>query len=266
MSRLFPAEPITSPHNPLLREIRRASSRGSLTPGGFCVAEGPHLMEEALRSGLEISAILATDNSLLSTEKALRNRPKTRLFVLSLALFDAVSTTENPQGVLSLVRPPDWAEADLFRGTPLILLLDAVQDPGNAGTLLRAAEAFGATGALFLKGTASPWNPKTLRASAGSLFRLPVLSSLTPAAALELLARRAVPAWTTVPTGGTPIHHTDLRGPCAFVIGSEAHGVSAELRKSLKGTMIPTRSVESLNAAVAGAVVLYEAARQRGFQ
>jgi len=266
MSRLFPAEPITSPHNPLLKDIRRASTRGSLTAGGFCVAEGPHLLEEALRSGLEISAILVAENSLKTVEKAVGNRSKTRLFVLSVALFDAYSTTENPQGVLSLVRPPAWSEPDLFRKTPLILVLDGIQDPGNTGTLLRSAEGFGATGTLLLKGTASPWNPKTLRASAGSLFRLPIVSSLTPATALQMLTRHSVAAWTTVQTGGLPVRETELRGPCAFVIGSEAHGVSEELRKSLKGIMIPTRSVESLNAAVAGAVVLYEAARQRGFQ
>ena len=104
---------------------------------------------------------------------------------MDLPLFHSISTTESPQGVIALVRPPAWKEDDLFQKTPLIVVLDSVQDPGNAGTLIRAAEAFGATGAMLLKGTANAWNPKTLRASAGSLFRLPMIDSLTPAEALR---------------------------------------------------------------------------------
>ena len=145
-------------------------------------------------------------------------------------------------------------------------MLDGLQDPGNAGTIARTAEAFGATGMFFLKGAVSPFHAKTLRASAGSLFRLPILDSLTPAWALKCLKGRGVTAWTTLVSDGIPAHQADLKQPCALIIGSEARGVSEELRKSLKSIMIPTVSVESLNAAVAGAVVLYEAARQRGFQ
>jgi TrmH family RNA methyltransferase len=266
MNYLSRREHITSPHNPLLKAIRRAAAQGGLTADGLCLAEGPHLLEEALRSGLEIEAIVATENAISAAAGAARNTVKTRFLMVESAVFRAISTTENPQGVLSLVRPPVWTQDDLFRQTPLILVLDGLQDPGNAGTLLRAAEAFGATGAMLLNGTVSPWNPKTLRASAGSLFRLPMVDSLTPAATLAVLASRGVAAWTTVMKDGLPVNQVDLSRASAVVIGSEAHGISPELRKSLKGIMIPTMSVESLNAAVAGAVVLYEAARQRGFQ
>jgi TrmH family RNA methyltransferase len=179
MNYLSRREHVTSPHNPLLKEIRRAAARGGLTSDGLCLAEGMHLLEEALRSGLEIAAIVATENAISAAAGAsAKDSAKTRFLTVDLPLFHGISTTESPQGVIALVRPPEWKEDDLFTPkTPLIVVLDGVQDPGNAGTLMRAAEAFGATGALFLKGTANAWNPKTLRASAGSLFRLPMLDS-----------------------------------------------------------------------------------------
>ena len=270
MNYLSRREHVTSPHNPLLKEIRRAAARGGLTSDGLCLAEGMHLLEEALRSGLEIAAIVATENAISAAAGAAKDSAKTRFLTVDLPLFHGISTTESPQGVIALVRPPEWTEDDIFRKTPrktpLIVVLDGVQDPGNAGTLMRAAEAFGATGALFLKGTANAWNPTTLRASAGSLCRLPMRDSLTPAEALNALAGHGVAGWTTLLTGGVSVDQADLKQPCGIVIGSEAHGVSEEFRKSLKGITIPTMAVESLNAAVAGAVVLYEAARQRGFQ
>src|SRR5271157_5063890 len=192
MNYLTRREHISSPHNPLLKEIRRAAARGGLTSDGLCLAEGQHLLEEALRSGLEIEAIVATENAISAAAGAAKDSLKTRLLTVDVALFHGISTTESPQGVIALVRPPVWTEDGLFRKTALIVVLDGVQDPGNAGTLIRAAEAFGATGAMFLKGTASPWNPKTMRASAGSLFRLPMLDSLTPGEALAALTGRGV--------------------------------------------------------------------------
>jgi TrmH family RNA methyltransferase len=266
MNYLTRREHISSPHNPLLKEIRRAGARGGLTSDGLCLAEGLHLLEEALRSGLEIEAIVATENAISAAAGAAKESVRTRFLTVDLPLFHGISTTESPQGVIALVRPPVWTEDDLFRKTALIVVLDGIQDPGNAGTLMRAAEAFGATGAMFLKGTASPWNPKTLRASAGSLFRLPMLDSLTPGEALAALAGRGVVVWTTVLAGGVPVQQADLGPACGIVVGSEAHGVSEDFRKSSKSITIPTLAVESLNAAVAGAVVLYEAARQRGFR
>ncbi len=266
MNYLARWEHISSAHNPLLKSIRRAAAQGGLTANGLCVAEGPHLLEEALRSGVDIEAIVATEEAISAAAGAAKSMAKTRLLTVDLSVFRGISTTENPQGVIALVRPRAWTEDDLFRRTPLIVVLDGVQDPGNAGTLLRAAEAFGATGAMLLKGTVSAWNPKTLRASAGSVFRLPMIEALRPEAALAALGGRGVAAWSTVMRDGLPANQADLKQACAVVIGSEAHGISAELRKSLKRIMIPTMSVESLNAAVAGAVVLYEAARQRGFQ
>lgn len=263
MNYLDRVEQITSPHNPILKEVRRAVARGGLTNDGLCVAEGFHLLEEALRSGLEIPAILATEATISAAAAIAKNADKTRFLTTSEALFREFSSTENSQGVITLVRPRVWGEDDLFSAPALVLVLDGIQDPGNAGTLIRSAEAFGATGVLLLKGCVNPWNPKALRASAGSLFRLPVLDLLTPADAIAAFARRELPLWTTLVDEGLPLAEAGLASACGIAVGSESHGISAELRRFSRALTIPTRSVESLNAATAGAIVLYEAARQR---
>jgi TrmH family RNA methyltransferase len=244
------AETITSAANPLLKDLRRAVARGGLTREGLCVAETFHLLEEALRSGRDIPVVLAAE----SVEGRL---PKLRgkLLILPDPLLASISATETSQGVIALVRPPEWTLDDLLRGTPLVVALDAVQDPGNAGTIVRSAEAFGATGAVFLHGSVSPHNPKTLRSSAGSLFRLPYLSGPLPAAvawhAAEAKASRS-------------LTDVDWTAPCGLIVGNEAHGLSAASKQAATGVRIPTVGVESLNAAVAASVLLYEASRQRG--
>lgn len=263
MNYLERLEPITSSHNPILKEVRRAVGRGGLTNDGLCVAEGFHLLEEAVRSGLEIPAIVATEAAISAAAAIAKNQEKTRFLTTSEALFRDFSSTENSQGVITLVRPPAWSEDDLFPAAALVLVLDGIQDPGNAGTLIRSAEAFGATGVLLLKGCVNPWNPKALRASAGSLFRLPVLDLLTAPDAIDAFTRRGLPLWTTLVDQGLALGKADLAAACGIAVGSESHGISAELRRYSKAVTIPTRSVESLNAATAGAIVLYEAARQR---
>jgi TrmH family RNA methyltransferase len=263
MNYLERLEQITSTHNPILKEVRRAVTRGGLTNDGLCVAEGFHLLEEALRSGLEIPAILATEAAISAAAALAKNEEKTRFLTTSEALFRDFSSTENSQGLITMVRPPVWSEDDLFPAAALVLVLDGIQDPGNAGTLIRSAEALGATGVLLLKGCVNPWNPKALRASAGSLFRLPVLDLMTPADAISAFTRRDLPLWATLMEEGLPLGQADLASACGIVVGSESHGISPELRRCSKGLTIPTRSVESLNAAIAGSIVLYEAARQR---
>jgi TrmH family RNA methyltransferase len=258
------AEPITSAANPLWKDVRRAIVRGSLTEEGCSVAESFHLLEEALRSGCEVKAVLAAESARPAAETLLRGHPAIRLVALPDALFQRLAATETSQGVIALVRPPAWTMEQLFRGSPLVVVLDGVQDPGNAGAIVRAAEAFGATGALFVKGSASPHNPKTLRASAGSLFRLPCLHGVDAAAAREALERNKLALYAGVPTRSSrSIAAVDLTARCALIVGNEAHGVSRELRAAAIEVFIPTVGVESLNAAMAAGIMLYEARRQR---
>jgi TrmH family RNA methyltransferase len=262
-------ETITSAANPLLKDVRRASQRGSLMDQGCAVAESFHLAEEALRSGCEVHAVLAAESAVAAVER-LPGIAGVRFIMVPDRLFQSISATENAQGVMALVVPRQWKLDDVFAGCPLVVVLDAMQDPGNTGAILRAAEAFGASGAMLLKGTASPHNPKTLRAAAGSLFRLPFVHGLDAGAARDALQQRQTAIYAAVParSGGSsrPADEADFDRPCALAIGSEAHGVSPELRDAALEVSIPTRVVESLNAAVAAGILLYEARRQRGMQ
>ncbi len=238
--------------------MRRAVDRGDLTPDGFCVAEGVHLLEEAVSSRCEIAAILQSESARVSLPPV-----DARVYVLAQGVFDELSTTTTSQGVIALVRPPAWTMEQTLQRGRIAVVLDGIQDPGNAGAIVRTAEAFGASGILFLKGTVSPFNTKCLRASAGSLFRFPFLHAVSDEAMLAVLRENNLPLFCTMPDATMPLGRADLRQGGAIVIGSEGRGVRPELLSGATGLRIPTRGVESLNAAVAAGVVLYEAQRQR---
>ncbi|HUI78383.1 MAG TPA: RNA methyltransferase [Bryobacteraceae bacterium] len=258
-------ETITSAANPLLKDVRRAIVRGGLTLEGWCVAETFHLLEEALRSDCEVKTVLAAESVRSAAVGHVRGLGRIRIVVVPDSVLNALSGTETSQGVIALVKPPEWKLEQLFRGCPLVAVLDGLQDPGNCGAIVRAAEAFGATGVLFIKGTANPYNPKTLRASAGSLFRVPFLHGVDPALARAALQQNRVEIYAGVParSGVRSLADVDLGGRCGLIIGNEARGVGGELRAAALDVAIPTVGVESLNAAVAAGIMLYEARRQR---
>lgn len=243
---------LLSPHHPLVKEVRRAVSRGTLTEDGCAVAEGPHLLAEARRAGCEVRAVIARESSAAEF-------PEAR--VVADKVFGELASTATPQGVIALVRPPSWTLEQMMTAQALVVVLDGVQDPGNAGAIVRAAEAFGASGAVFLKGSVNPYNPKCLRGSAGSVFRLPLLAAVEPT---TFLAAAPVCLYAAMPRAPKLVSEVDLAAPCAIVIGGEARGVGAEMVARATGVRIPTSGVESLNAAVAAGILLYEARRQRG--
>jgi TrmH family RNA methyltransferase len=264
---MLTAETITSAANPLLKDVRRAVARGSLTDEGWCIAESLHLLDEALRGPCEIKTVLAAEGARAAIDVYGERLAGIKVVLVPDVLFAAIAATETSQGVMALVRPREWKFPQLLQGKALVVVLDGLQDPGNAGAIVRAAEAFGATGILFLKGTASPHNPKTLRAAAGSLFRLPFLYGVAPATAIGTLRQNGVKLVAAMPAdSATPpdsLAATDLTGRCALIIGSEAHGVSDVWRSAAAPVSIPTVGVESLNAGVAAGILLYEARRQR---
>lgn len=254
---------LTSPDNPLLKGVRRAVRTGSLTGDGHCVAESFHLLEEALRSGCRIQAVLAAASACPNVEQRLKDFPDLRLIELPDPVFRGLSATETSQGVVTLVLPPRWTLEQVFGARPLVVVLDGLQDPGNAGAIIRVAEAFGATGIVFLKGTVNPFNPKAARASAGSVFRVPLVCGLEVAGLREAVRARALTLYAAVPSGGLPPARADLGQPCAILVGGEGSGISPDLLAGTAPISIPTAGVESLNAAVAAGVLLYEASRQR---
>jgi len=145
-----------------------------------------------------------------------------------------------------------------------VVILDGIQDPGNAGTIVRSAEAFGAAGLIFMEGSVHVANGKFLRAAAGSLFRMPYLEYQKRPGLMAQLRASERPLYALTPSATKPVDQADLRGSVALVVGSEAQGVSPELIACATGLRIPTRQVESLNAGVACSIALFEAARQRG--
>jgi TrmH family RNA methyltransferase len=243
---------LLSEHNRLVKQIRRAIADGGLSEDGFALAEGPHLIDEARNAGCEIEAVIVRESS---SEKYLLAGAR----VASDKLFRDLSTTESPQGVLALVRPRAFTFAEIATDKATLILLDGIQDPGNAGAILRAAEAFGTSGCVFLKGSVNPYNPKCIRGSAGSVFRMPLVA----AAAESVLDSIKTPLYAAIPGTGKTILDADLKAPFAIAIGSEGHGVSSTVAARATALRIPTRLVESLNAAVAAGIILYEAQRQR---
>ena len=241
-----------SDKNPLLKQIRRAVSKGTLTEDGYAVAEGAHLLEEALAARCEVGAVIVAESARL-------HYPDAR--VVSDKTFRELASTETPQGVIALVRPVVATLEQMTRGAALVVVLDGVQDPGNAGAIVRAAEAFGATGVVFLKGTVNPYNPKCLRGSAGSAFRVPLVAAVE---ADEILGQSNFAWYAAMPRAAKLVSDADLSRACGIIIGSEGRGVSAALAERATGLRIPTAGVESLNAAVAAGILLYEARRQRG--
>ncbi|MFP5211371.1 MAG: TrmH family RNA methyltransferase [Acidobacteriota bacterium] len=264
----MPVRIVQSKQNARLKELRRALARPGREGHGMAGIEGPKLLEEALHAGLRIECVFAAQ----SAERQLEPLPlprETQVLLMPKALLDSALTTEAPQSIAALVEPPDWTWAHLLdsprKGVPLIVVLAGLQDPGNLGTILRSAEAFGASGVVALPGSVSAWNPKSVRASAGSIFRVPFLS-VSVLDCITNLREAGVKIWTTTVHEAEPADLLDLTLPVALIFGNEGSGVPAEIAEHADGAVtIPCPgAVESLNAAVAASILLYEAARQRG--
>ena len=256
--------PISSRTNPRVKQLRAALAGNDRLAAGFIAIEGHNLVAEALRSGIPLHTLYLIEG--ITPPPGLH--PTCEILRLTRDTFESASATEAPQGVAALLQPPYLPLAE--SPVPLLLIAGGLQDPGNLGTLIRSAEAFGADGVLLTPGTVSPWNPKTLRASAGSIFRVPV--AYTTAASLAGFRSRGIHILAAVTgdsaphySASVPITQVDLTAPCAFLIGNEGVGLSADLVALAETRItIPTPGpVESLNAAVAGSLLLYEAARQR---
>lgn len=256
---------VSSRTNARVKQLRAAFQGHARLSGGMVAIEGDHLLAEALRSGMVLKTVFMSDQRMV---------PKivpqgVEVLRLTEDVFQSVVETQSPQGVAALIVPPVPVLEDVMVGTPLILIAAGLQDPGNMGTLVRSAEAFGATGVLATPGTVSAWNQKALRASVGSVFRMPVVSvALDDIAALKGRGVRLLAAVGTDDYGAKPAQDVDFTRACAVMIGNEGAGLAAEWMELADGQVtIPCPgAVESLNAAVAGSLLLYEASRQRSSQ
>jgi RNA methyltransferase, TrmH family len=258
--------PVTGRHNQRLKELRQAFRRAELTAQGECAIEGVKLIEEALRSGQHLETIFFSESARPLAEKLLPQvSARTETLVVPNALFKSIVPSETPQGVAALLKLPIFsAEQILDRAnTGPIIVAAGLQDPGNLGTILRSAEAFGAAGIFLTEGTVSPYNSKVLRGSAGSIFRLPFLQ-ISTAELIPLLQARSVRLLATSSHQGTPLPKISWTPPLAIFIGNEGSGLPRELTSQMDETLVIPQStkVESLNAGVAASIVLYEARKK----
>ena len=261
---------ISNARHPVLKRLRAALSAGDLTDDGCCAVEGRHLVEEALLSGRELVALVGTrqSESLLAQFETMSGRSKISLLVTE-RVFRSIAQTETPQGVAALVRMPSWRLEDCLKAPKALVVVGVgLQDPGNLGTILRSLEAFGGAACVLAQNTVSPYNAKAVRASSGSLFRVPVFRQLAPDKILGLCRRHGLRAVGLEAKDGLPLEKVDLKGPVALFVGQEGSGLPAELaaRLDLRVTIRLTSAVDSLNAGVAASLALYEARRQRGWQ
>ena len=272
-------EKITSRQNPLVKRFRQVRDG---TQRHHVFLEGIRLIEEALNAGVHFESVayspeIESGSRGLALLEQLRAVPCRGAFV-SKSVMEAIAATESPQGVIALVSRPHYELDDVFKDEPqLIVIADELQDPGNLGTIVRTAEAVGATGLVTTRRTVDPFNLKALRASMGSALRVPIAADIALSDALSLCRDKQVILIATRPQhevgltdaagAGKRYDAVDLTGPVALVFGREATGASNEALAAADAFVyIPMKpGVESLNVATAAAVVLYEAARQRGF-
>ena len=258
---MAPAPLIRSARNPTAAYIRSLQQSGVRRRVGHTVVEGPKLVAEALRAGVVDSVLCVEDPSPAAgaladdaTAQGLTVRRCTD------QVFNAVSDTETPQGVLAVITTP---EPPSLPGPALLLILDGVQDPGNVGAMVRSAAAAGATNVICAPGTADASSPKAMRAGAGGQLRVPIRKVAEPAD-LESLAG-GVNLYAASAAADLAYHDIDWTGPTGLIVGAESAGVSPAWRAASRAAVrVPMQGdVESLNAAAAAAVILFEAARQR---
>src|SRR5437588_5940692 len=227
-------------HNSQVKELRRAFAHGELTSSGACAVEGVRIIEEAIRSGLRFEAVFFSESAINKAERLLPQMGShVDTLLLPDTLFSGAVPSDSPQGVAALVRLKSFSLADVLRTADfgVVIALAGVQDPGNLGTVLRSAEAFGAAGVLLGENTVSPFNSKVVRASAGSIFRLPT-ARIKLAEAVPQLRERGMRLFATSSHKGTAIDQANLTGGSAVFIGSEGAGLPRELIPLLDETLV----------------------------
>ena len=259
---------LTSRHHPLVAACR-AIARGGDT-GGRMLLDGPHLVEEALGSAVEIEAAVLDAAFAASEEGAaiLHGLAGAGIDALTAArpVLEAMSPVTHPSGIVAIARRPPTEMARALGGAlPLAVVGVDVQDPGNVGAIVRAAEAGGATGAIFCGASADPLGWKALRGSMGSALRLPLAVASSAGEAIAAARSAGLRVIAAVVRGGDLLHESDFTPPTALLVGGEGGGLGPEVIAAADAAVVipMTPPVESLNVSVAAALLVYEARRQR---
>lgn len=267
---------IASSENKLYKNLSKLDSKKHRDTLHQYLIEGPNLLKEALENGAEIELVVLKNTIVSGGKKEeiaiilnqLEEKSISR-YCLEDRLFEKIAQTETTQGVIAVVKKVTFYERDFFSIGKVttsgnIIVLDRLQDPGNIGTILRTADGAGFAGAILIKGTADVYSPKVVRAATGSLFRLPLLQVDTAEECLEILNRNQKTSICTALDGAINYFDCDMKKDIAIVIGNEGNGVSPTFlehcHKRVKIPMIGT--IESLNAAVAAGILMYESVRK----
>jgi TrmH family RNA methyltransferase len=257
------SEPLTA-RNPRLKHLRRLVNRGDVrAQDNVVIAEGPVLVAEALASNRAVLDIYAEADSVASISAAAREL-RVPVHLVADGALASILGTKAPRPVAAVVENVAFTLDDLAQDGPVLVLVD-VRDPGNAGTLIRTAEASGAAGVILAGTSVDPTNPKVIRSSAGASFRLPVLTNLdVPALFSALSGTGRMLAAAVVDTDAQVYDQVDL-SRAAIILGNEAHGLSPEVTAlATHPVTIPLGGpTESLNVAATGAILCFEALRQR---
>jgi TrmH family RNA methyltransferase len=243
---------VTSEHNPDIKRIKALRDRRSVRHAErLCIVEGPRFVEDAARTALPQLLVVTARRGGDDLPQA------DDLLIVPDSLYASISDTTTPQGMLAIFPFPHMPPPP---GPQLLLIADAIQDPGNLGAIIRSAAALGATGVVCARGTVDPWSPKVIRSAAAAHWQVPIMLADELPAVLE-----GVDLFISDGAARESVDHVDLSRPVAIAIGSEGHGVGAELRSNPHTLVaIPmSGQVESLNAGIAASILLYEAQRQR---
>ncbi|MGA9173974.1 MAG: RNA methyltransferase [Thermoactinomyces sp.] len=259
---------ITSSANEQVKQWKKLKTKKGRSQQGALFIEGEHLIEEALNAKIPFLAVLLEQGKVEVMEPILRRFPEqVPVYELVPTLFHRLVETETPQGIAAVIRLPEWSPASLFspqKQEATYLLLDAIQDPGNLGTIIRTAKAAGVDGILLGKGTVDPFNAKVVRAAMGSIFRIPLVQ-VDLADALSMLNEQGVTVVGTTPHAG--VYHFDYSYPkrVAILLGNEGRGVNPDLlaRVDVEVKIPMPGQTESLNVSAVGAILLYERVRQQ---
>jgi len=255
--------------NPILKEARSLKNKSARNEKGLYFIEGARFVEEALKENIDINYIILSDAFVSAGESeemlAKIKQLSCNCYIVSDSLFDTVSDTLNPQGVMAVLKQERKPLESARLSGGMLIILDSVRDPGNMGTIIRTADAAGCAGVIVPDGCVDIYNPKVLRATMGSVFHVPIYHCVDISEALKICKERGFLLCASYLDGSVSIYETDLSGNIALVIGSEAEGISNEaVEKADLLVRIPMAGrAESLNVSAAAAIMMFEAFRQR---
>ena len=257
-------QPIISRTNARVKSLRAALSGKASQPGELLGVEGENLIVEAIRSQMRFDTVYVREGSENVLERSsLKGLQSNHWAVLSRDVFESSVDTASPQGIAATFNIPQLTHKDAPPSPGVVLVLEDIQDPGNFGTLIRSAEAFQISTVYVTSSTVNQWNPKAVRASAGSVFRIPIVRGTLQQIHGSLTADGiGLHAAVAHAEGAISVMQTSLLAPCAIMIGNEGAGLSATALKLADAQVHIPCFVESLNAAIAGSTLMYESFRQ----